>query len=159
MANPPPVGEWSLSALTRAQGGNLWARSPDGRRIPAPLRQAGDRPGAYRVNRSCDWIYTMTEDEMMIRARAAVQAMWARAAVQAMWAGGEDDSIVVQTALRALRDLDKPVPDPDEEWREALDAFYATASAFGSKSATPLDTGDRRNIAGLKAARSLMPKE
>ena len=62
----------------------------------------------------------------------------------------------------ALLDLDKPVPDPLEEWRPALVAYWEARSDAGARDRLknyPLGPSDRDMITGLKAARSLMPKE
>ena len=65
---------------------------------------------------------------------------------------GRDSSPEMATALRALTDLDKPIPDADEAWRPFLEALgYPVPNPFGEF--------ERQRIAAFKAARHLMPPE
>jgi hypothetical protein len=75
----------------------------------------------------------MTEQEMMIRAReACITAGGSEGRLAAEYRNGDHDIMWgVQTALRALLDLDKPLPiDPDLlEAREICAKHYAEAGS------------------------------
>ena len=98
----------------------------------------------------------MTRQEKLIRAREAAaaereDAEWSKTAAE-MRAAKADDSPEVRAALRALNDLDKPIPDADEAWRPFLVGVFRCAGM-------PVDNTDRDRIARIKAARHLMPPE
>ena len=93
----------------------------------------------------------MTRQEKLIRAREACAAEWP-ALAQDFRTKQLEDSAGMKAALRALNDLDKPIPDADEAWRPFLEALgYPVPNPFGEF--------ERQRIAAFKAARHLMPPE
>ena len=93
----------------------------------------------------------MTRQEKLIRAREACAAAFPGSA-RHYRDSGRDSSIEMTAALRALNDLDKPIPDADEAWRPFLEAT-------GAMPLKPFSDNDRENIACVKGARHLMPPE
>ena len=97
----------------------------------------------------------MTPQEILIRAREACAATYPSDAE--MYRSGElDGSRPMQCALRALNDLDKPIPDADEAWRPFL---VATRALFSSAKGVPLNSGSRALIARIIAALPLIPEQ
>ena len=96
----------------------------------------------------------MTPQEKLIRAREACAAAFPHHA-ESFRDSGRDSSGEMTAALRALTDLDKPIPDPDEAWRPFLEAITNDTDL----PSTPLDVFDRERIARIRAARHLMPPE
>lgn len=94
----------------------------------------------------------MTPQEKLIRAREACAAEWPGDAANYR-DSGRDSSIEMRAALRALTDLDKPIPDADEAWRPFLEATHMWLSS------NPFDERDREFIAAIKAALPLIPEQ
>lgn len=94
----------------------------------------------------------MTPQEKLIRAREACAAEWP-ALAQNFRTKQLEDSPGMKAALRALTDLDKPIPDADEAWRPFVAKFYDIELGF------PLTPWAKDRIARIKAARHLMPPE
>ena len=93
----------------------------------------------------------MTPHEKLIRAREACAAEWPAEAAEYR-AGRLDCHGEMISALRALDDLDKPIPDADEAWRPFLEAT-------GAMPRKPFSDNDRENIACIKAALPLIPEQ
>ena len=94
----------------------------------------------------------MTPQEKLIRAREACAASDSYYAVE--YREGKCDHFwTMQSALRALNDLDKPIPDADEAWRPFVAAIEDRCEVL------PLNQHERRLIARIRAARHLMPSE
>ena len=96
----------------------------------------------------------MTPQEKLIRAREACAAVNPHCPEEYR-SGRLDSKNIMEAAFRALTDLDKPIPDPDEAWRPFLEAITNDTDL----PSTPLDVFDRERIARIRAARHLMPPE
>ena len=94
----------------------------------------------------------MTPQEKLIRAREACAAEWPGEAAEYR-AGRLDHHGEMKPALRALTDLDKPIPDADEAWRPFIAAIEDRAEVL------PLDKHERDLIARIKAALHLIPEQ
>ena len=96
----------------------------------------------------------MTPQEKLIRAQEACAAVFP-ALADGYRQGKWEKTAEMVCALRALTDLDKPVPDPDEAWRPFLDAIQHQHKPDGA----PIGEAQKHLIARIKAALPLIPEQ
>ena len=145
------VTEAEIDAVVEAMAVELIGYTDEAARVTArqvviAVKAASPRPTGDVVEAIA---IGMTPHEKLNRALTAAKPHYPG------WSIAEiEKSSAYLAVLEALTDLDKPIPDADEAWRPAADA-YVEASGLGVADGPTFSS----RVAGLKAALPLIPEQ